>query len=318
MSMTVVNAKIYVARVVAGASTGAGTDMAGEAILRTYQDWQAKQFWRFLLKDTSVGFSKSGLATKSSATVTPTTAGNFDGVNVGVAVTYSGVAGTLAAATVASINYNTDGTTASIVLSTTMGGGAYITETGTYTFAGDIPIIAGTRSYNLPSDWSAPMGARLIGNDKRPLTWKDIRAWDRTILDQTVQGTPDEYTVYNPYSDLTQNFGETRLRLDVIPSSANTLNLRYYRSFNTTGTNIDIPDNYLYMFLDYARARMLEAKKAQDDPAGFMASQQQGKEDAAEDDAQPTDDDDADQCLKSQYEQWRTHRNIVNGPFDNY
>lgn len=297
MPMTLANAKIYVARIVAGGNVGSVLDMAGEAIQRAYQEWEAKQFWRFLLKDTSKGFTVPLVTLTASATVNAPSAGAFDGINVGVTVTDSQSV-IPASTTVSSITYNTDGTVATIVLSAAS---AASTGTCTLTISGDIPIIAGTRSYNLPTDFNAAFGARFLTNP-HPLTWKDVRAWDRTIVNQTVSGYPQEYTTYNPYSDLTQAYGQNRLMFDVIPASADVLNLKYYRSFVTDGTYIDMPDQYLYMFLDYARARLLETKRAQDDPAGYITSSEKSQETAAENDAQPTDDDDADQCLKSQYE----------------
>lgn len=320
VSMTVANAKIYVARIIAGGNTGTVLDMAAEAILRAYEDWQSKRYWRFLFKDGSNGFRVSGLTfTASSATINSVTTGDLDGLNVGVVVSpLSGTATLPANTTVQSINYDpVNGSVTSIVLTNPFGGS---TQTGgTLVVAGDIPIIAGTRSYNVPPDFDRPSGARMIGNTTNSynynLTWKDPRVWDRTIMNQTVQGTPQEYTVFNPYSPATQNYGTKRLMLDVIPNVSNTLTLKYFRKFNVTGNTIDVPDEFLYMFLDYARARLLETKKAQDNPDSYIASTDKATETASEKDEQPTDDDDADQCLKTIWEAGQVRPLWGNGEF---
>jgi hypothetical protein len=302
--MTLANAKIYVARIIAGGNTATVLDMAGEAIIRAYEEWQSKRYWRFLLKDSTNGFRVASLTlTATSSSVLASTAGALDGVNPGVGVTIlTGSTATLAAGTtVSSVAYNpVDGTISSITLSNTIGG---TTDTNaTLIFSGDIPIIAGQRTYNVPPDFDRPSGARMVGTPTYSLTWKDPRAWDRTIINQTVQGNPQEYTVFNSYSPLTQNFGTKKLMLDVIPYLNNTMTMKYFRKFNITATTIDIPDEFLYMFLDYARARLLEAKRAQDNPEGYIAAAEKAQETASEKDEQPSDDDDADQCLKTVYE----------------
>ncbi len=318
MSMTLVNAKIYVARIIGGgANSQESLDQAGEAIQRTYLEWQAKKFWRFLLKDTSQATAVSATATKSSAVVNAPTAGALDFVNLGQTVTYSGAAGTLAASTtVLTVTRGSDGVVTSVTLSNAMGGGAYTTETGTFTFSAHIPIRIGTNDYALPNDFNAPFTARFLVNF-RTLAYRDQRWWDRTIINQDIQGTPIDYTVYNTYSALTQNYGTMRLKFDRIPAETDTMLLRYYRKFNVTGTSIDIPDDFLYQFLDYARNILLETKRAQDDPAGYGASVRNAAEMAEQDDEQVTDDDDLEVGLKSQYEVGLWNRNLWNnGSFD--
>jgi hypothetical protein len=316
MSMTVVNAKIYVAGIIGGRSSQEALDMAGESILRAYQDWQNKKFWRFLLKDTSATTAVTGVtATAGSAVVNAPSTGAFDFVNPGQTVTISAGTATLApGTTVSTVARNTDGTIASITLSVVVGGSTNVNAT--LTFSANIPIIAGTNDYNLPTDFNAPFTARLTVNP-RTLEWRDQRYWDRMIVDQTQRGTPSEYTSYNPFSELTQNFGTMHLKFDRVPDVNDTLSLRYYRRFITTGTNIDIIDDYLYQFLDYARNILLAAKRAQDDPAAYAESVEKAAEGAAETDEEPTDDNDADQCMKSQWEMGDWNRPIWgNGQFD--
>jgi len=320
MSITLVNAKIYVARILGGgAQSQESLDMAGEAILRAYQDWQNKKFWRFLLKDTTVSASVSGLtATQGSAVVSAPTTGALDGVNVGQTVTIAATdtATLTAGTTVLSYTRGTDGTIATITLSNAFGGTT--DSSSTLTFTGPIPVIAGTNEYNLPADFNAPFSARLTVTP-RSLVWRDQRYWDRTITDQTVRGTPQDYTTYNPYSDLTQNFGNMRLKFDRIPDVNDTLLLRYYRKFNVSGTNIDMIDDYLYQFLDYARNLLLATKRAQDDPGGFAKAVNAGAQSAADTDEEPTDDNDVEQAMKSQFEMGFGARPLWgNGDFDPY
>lgn len=320
MSMSTVNAKIYVARIIGGgAESQEPLDMAGEAILRAYTDWQTRKFWRFLLKDTSLSTNVTATVAKSSASVSAPSAGAFDFVNVGQTVTYTGSAGTLAASTtVSTITRGTDGVVTSITLSNAFGGGSYTTESGTLTFSANIPVIAGTNDYALPNDFYAPFTAMLLTTPKT-LTYRDQRWWDRIIVDQNNRGTPSDYGLYNKYSELTQNYGTKRIRFDRLPDINDTLFLRYYRSFNTTGTNIDVPDDFLYQFLDYARNILLATKRAADDPAAFASQAEKGAELADEQDEQVTDDDDYDRVMKSQWEVGDYNRPLWgNGQFDPY
>lgn len=317
MGMTVVNAKIYVARAMGGSAHNDVLDMAGEAILRAYQDWQDAKFWRFLLKDASVGFSVTGVTlTNGATTINAPTSGVFDAINVGVTITVSGTATIAANSTVTTVNYNTDGTVASIVVSNPLGG---TTDTnGTITLSGNIPIIANTRDYNAPTDFYAPYSA-LLTTINRTLIFRDHRYWDRTITNQATVGTPSEYTLYNKYSELTQNFGTSKLRFDRVPSASDTLQLRYYRKFNTTGTNIDIPDNLLYKFLDYASGLLVTRKQAQSDVGDYLKLVFEGFEKAQESDEEPTDDNDDDMRMKTQYEMGTTNKPLwTNGDFDPY
>ncbi len=180
-----------------------------------------------------------------------------------------------------------------------------------------IPIQTGVNDYNLPLDFFAAATARFITNAQKYLTWRAQEYWDRVINDPTIVGVPSEFTTYNPNSELTQNYGETRLKFDRIPDSTDTFQLRYYRRFNTTGTSIDMPDQYLYKFLDYARAIMLEAKRAQDNPGEYRDSQIDSFNQAQQNDEERTPENDADNCMKSMYEMGENQRPLWgNGDFD--
>lgn len=320
MPMTTVNARIYVARIIGGgASSQESLDMADEAIHRTYQEWQARRFWRGLLKDTSLATSVPACTATvggGNATVNAPSSAAFDFVNIGQTVTISGTAALAANTTVASFTRNADGTVATITLSNPFSGTT--DSNATLTFSADIPIIAGQQEYNAPLDFNRPFTALLLVN-KRTLVWRDQRWFDRIVYDQTTPAYVTDYTVYNPVSEITQNFGTKRIRFNHTADVNDTLRLRYYRPFNVSGTYIDVPDEYLYIFLDYARNVLLLTKRAQDDPEGYAKAINSAAEEADENDEQVTDDDDADQCMKSQWEMGNWNRALWhNGAFDPY
>lgn len=314
MSMTVVDAKVYVARILGGAQSQQIIDLAGEAILRSYQDWENAKFWQFLLKDTSLATSVTGCtATGASDTINAPSVGAFDFVNVGQTVTISSGTATLAAdTTVESITRGSDGVVTSITLTAAFGGTT--NSNATLTFSADIPILVGVDEYNLPSDFNGAYSARLTLDPKGALQYIDQKAWDRLQNDHDVQLPVDGYTTYNPVSALTQNYGTYRLKVFGLPDKYNLLRLRYYRRFNTTGTYIDIPDEFLYKFLDYARKIMLETKRAQDSPDAYAAEVNAAY--AETQDVDENHDEDEEQRMKSPYER-NTSRPIVgNGQFN--
>lgn len=321
MSMTVVAARVYVARIIGGANDSKAIDLASEAISRAYTDWQNQKFWTFLLRDTSSTTAVTGCAaTASSAVVNAPSAGAFDFVNVGQTVTIATGTATLAAGTtVSSFVRGSDGVITSITLSNSFGGTT--NSNATLTFSADIPLVQGTDEYNLPADFGGTYTARLIdtAGTKEPLRFIEQRLWDKNTLDQTLQGIPEEYTTYNPISESTQNFGTSRLKVFKVPDASHTLRLRYFRIFNQTGTYIDVPDQYLYQFLDYARMLMLATKRAQDDPNSYAQEIQAAFGVSQQTDEQPNDDDDGDSRMKSPYEGGGSRGPIVNnGNFDVY
>lgn len=324
MPMTLVNAKTYVSRVLGGGSSQETIDAAAEAIERGYSDWQMQKYWRFLLKNTSRTTSVSAPAAANGATLsangTMIAANALNFVNIGQTVTYSGTNGSLAAGTtVSSYTRNTDGTIASIVLSNAVTG-IGTTEAGTFTFSADIPIKDGTNEYNLPLDYNVAATAKFISTDKhRVLIYRDQAYWDRVQPDETLRGLAAEFTTFNPVSDATQNYGETRLKFDRIPDSDDTLRLLYFRKFNTTGTYIDIPDEYLYKFLDYCRSLLLEAKRAKDDPSGYRDSVIDAMTQAVSNDEEGSTESDVHDCIKSQYEMGLSGVPLwQNGDFNQY
>jgi hypothetical protein len=175
-------------------------------------------------------------------------------------------------------------------------------------------ITTGTNDYNMPVDCYEPYSARFITNSKRPLQYKNQRQWDRTQWDQTIRGTPAEYTQYNPYSEATQNHGTMHLKFDVIPSQDDDIFLRYYRKFIVDGSFVDMHDKFLYAFLDYCRARALEAKRAQENPEQYLQEQKQQAEKSGE--SEEEKEDDTDNCMKSSYEQGSVNNRPIVGNGD--
>lgn len=303
MSKTLVSAKQYVADIIGGRASQESLDMAGEAILRAYSDWEEKKFWIWLRKDTSLTTSVTGVTATGAATVVnaPTT-GAFNFVNIGQTVTISSGTATLAAGTtVSSYTRDSSGNVATITLSNVFGGST--NTNATLTFSADIPIIAGTNEYNLPLDYNVAATAKFNSTNRhRVLIFRDQEYWDRVQPDESLRGMPAEFTSYNPVSELTQNYGDTRMRFDRIPDQNDTIRLRYFRKFNTSATSIDIPDALLYKFLDYARSLLLEAKRAKDNPQAYRDSVIDSMEQAAQGDNQRNTEDDINECIKSQHE----------------
>jgi hypothetical protein len=241
--MSTMMAKRYVASIVGGEADPKILGQAGEAILRTYQDWQAAKFWNFLLIETS-----------SSAT--------------------TGV-------------------------------------------ADDLDFTAGTNEHAAPADFNAAYTARLTGTNTTELTYIDKRYWDKNTSDQTIRGIPRMYTTSISHLSTTLA-STTNIRIFPTPNATYTVRLRYYRQFNVAAANIDVPNEYLYKFLDYARAILLEAVRAVKDPSAYLAMTKASFDDARQNDEQPDDDDDGGSCLRSPYEQYGYRGPIVgDGIFDN-
>jgi hypothetical protein len=315
--MTTVLARTYIARVIGGAGAPNAIDAADEALRRGYADWQTMRNWDFLLKDNTQPVNVTGcncVVGGSNATVSTPTDSVFDFINTGQTVTISAGTATLpAATTIASFTRNADGTIATITLSNPFGGST--NANATLTFSAYLHITPGVNDFNLPTDCYEIYTARFITNSKRPLFYRRQREWDYVQWDQTVQGTPQDYTQYNPYSEATQNFGTMRLKFDRIPQQADDILIRYYRKFNVSGTFVDMHDKFLYAFLDYCRARALEAKRAQENPAEYLSEQKEQAEKSGESEEEVEDNDD--NYMKTQYEvgSSRSRPIVGNGDF---
>jgi hypothetical protein len=285
---------MYVAGILGGSRSPQILDAAEEALLRAFEDWQAAKFWRFLLKDTAAGFKVVSCTVSDSVlTVSAPTTGAFDGVNIGITVTGTDIQ---ANTVVTAYTRNEDGTIATITLSLMPTKDA----SETLTFGGNIPIIAGTQEYNAPPDFGSFYHGRTLVN-KWPLSYIEYRDWNRSTVDHTVQGVIEAITVYNPVSELTQNYGTKRLSTFRISHLADVLFMQYYRSFNKLADPVDIPDAVQYKFLDYAQWRLLEKKTAHDDRLPQIEKMALGAlGQAITDDEEETEDEDV--YMKSQME----------------
>lgn len=267
MSITRTNAKKYLAKGIGAAINSEVLQMAEEALQRGFSDWQSAKNWYFMLKDTAAGFTVTGVTlTQGSATVSAPSTGAFDALNRGVTLTDSG--SKLAAnTTVLSLTRGSDGVVTSITLSAVVVG---TTGSVTLTAAGDIPLQVGIQEYNLPLDFYEPYHMRML-TKRLPLDYIQYRYWNMKIIDHTIQGLPVAYTIYNPVSAETQNYGVYRFRVFRIPQGVtegdpyDVVTLQYYRKFSFDVDPLDIPDRYLYKFLDYCQWLLLMKKNAVDE-----------------------------------------------------
>lgn len=259
--MTLTDMATEVAKSALGAhNTAATVTLAQTAIKASISDWNAAKNWNFLLRDTAASFTVANLATHSNTTVdlgTGGVTGSMDGINRNVTVSGSGIPdGT----TVASYTRGTDGTITALTLSA-----AATTSVNpiTLTFTGNIPLIASVQEYNLPTDFASPYAARTTTNP-RLLHYIEYREWNLKIVDQSTTGLVEAYTIYNPVSPQTQNYGTYRLRVFRTPANSDTLHVQYFRDMNPDATTVDIPDAYIYMLIDYAIWRLVRLKDTED------------------------------------------------------
>jgi hypothetical protein len=315
MSISRTDARVYIARIIGGANDPKVIDLAEESLIRGFSDWQTAKNWEGTLKDASLGFSVSPLTATGASAVVNATAGNLDAVNIGNTVTISSGTATLAPnTTVLSYTRNTDGTIATITLSNPFGGTT--NAAATLTFSGDIPIIAGTSDYNVPSDFWKPYTARMTGSASTwALEFIRPRYWHRRVLNTTVQGLVEAYTVFNAYSPNTQHFGTKRLRVYRVPSQSNTLQLAYYRKLNALSDPLDMEDVHTYKFLDLCRSILLATKRAIDAPTEYIKEANVGLENAMTDDEEISEDED--KRIISQMEMGDSQRPLwSNGEFN--
>lgn len=303
MPITRTNAKKYIAKGIGAALDSEVLQMAEEALQRGFADWQSAKNWYFMLKDTAAGFIINNVVTTINNPVIPSpVVGAFDGINPGIGVSASN----LPATTVLSVTRNVDGTTASI---TVVGTGPTSSSTVPLTVAGDIPLQNNIQEYALPTDFLEPYHMRMLFK-RLPLDYIQYRYWNMKIIDHTIGGLPVAYTVYNPVSAETQNFGTYRVRVFRIPNDGTTnvgtpydvATLQYYRQFNFNSDPLDIPDRYLYKFLDYCQWLLLLKKNSEDTRLPAMQAQAQSALQSAMTDDEELAEEEGQQRLISQME----------------
>jgi len=237
------NAKTLVARSLGNAGDTDQVAAAGDAILQAIEEWNLRADWRYLNMDTALGFTVLSCIVAINNPVVTTAVASFFGVNKGVTVTGAGIPN---GTTVLSVD-----NTSQITLSAN----ATNSATVTLTFGGDIPLVSGTATYNLPSPVKRIYDARLTVN-QRTLIWKDQREIDRLFGgDLTTQGTPEFFNTFNAtsFSAAAQN---GVIKLYRTPSAVDTLRVRYYRPIAepvNASDLLDTLDRYVYALLDLAQ-----------------------------------------------------------------
>lgn len=307
LSITRADAKKYIARPVGGAGLLDSLAMAEEAILRGFADWQDRD-WEFLLRDNTSTFAVNNCILNSgNPVVTAPSASVFDGINAGITVIGTNIP---ANTTVLSFTRNADRSIASITLSANPTG----STTTTLTFGGLIPVVAGQTDYNLPTDFGKHYGVRFVSALKWPLDFIRFRDWNKVTLDQTIQGTPEAYTIFNISSALSQNKGTFQLRILRVPQKSDSIRVDYYRRFDEMADPLDMYGPYLYKFLDYCRGLLITTRRGFDDPALALSDSNRALAKAKEDDENVTEDEIV--HMKSQMEMWPQYRlTWNNGPF---
>jgi hypothetical protein len=317
MSISRSDARTYIARIIGGANDPKVLDMAEEALVRGFSDWQTAKDWEDTLKDTSslAGVTLTGHTHLGQAYIheagdpTPAT-GLLNAINVGDTFTAaSGFTGTL---TVISYTRDTNGNINLVTFdqNSTGSGNVVFTKVGT-----TIPILVGVQDYNVPLDFWKPYMARLTSKAQWPIEYIRPRFWNRRTLSSTVQGLVEAYTIFNSISPNTQNFGTKRLRVYRVPSAVDTLELTYYRKLNALSDPLDMNDVYLYKFLDDCRAILLKTKRAQDNPEAYIKDAASGIENAMVSDEEISEDED--KRMISQMEVGDAQRPLwTNGPFN--
>lgn len=267
MSMLLTDAQIYVSRIYGGSNNTVIQAQALDAIKSTFEYWQRKHLWHFLLQDTSQTFA---VVSSSAASVTLTTAvtNGFKDVLVGMTITGTNIP---ASTTVASIESNTSLTMSAAATGTI--------SAASITFGGSIPIIAGTDTYKLRAKFWKPYTCRLLTNSKRPLTYVHQNFVDQITYDQTMRDPVTAYTLYNANDFDASGTQQSYIKFFNIPGQNDTALLKFYRSFDPTRATLDIMDGYLYTFLDCAQIKLLLTKDSQNPRLPALLLQMYGNRD---------------------------------------
>jgi hypothetical protein len=120
-----------------------------------------------------------------------------------------------------------------------------------------MPITATRDMYDLPTDWKATYSARFLSSNT-PLRYVQRRGLDRSCDNEQTGGTVYGY-------DLFMAGSKGKIRLLTPPGAADILQIRYHRNMATaaassTGTTLDIPDNYEPYLMAWAKWHFLTDK----------------------------------------------------------
>lgn len=310
MSMTRADAKNYIARVLSAVQSQQAQIWAEESIQRAFTDFQLARNWEFLLKDTSNTRLLGSIALLTgSKTYTVATAGQFDGLNVGQ--TLNSAAFTGGKNVIAAVGYGDTGRIESFTL-TDFPAASVISQV---TCTDDIVIIPGQEEYNLPPDFYAPSTTRILGGSGHKIDYIRNGLWYRAAVAPDTNGVVDFYSLFNPHSAATTGNGITRMRLRYPPSDGGVIRMEYFRVFDKDSDPLDIPDDFLYKFLDYCRALILESRSAAEQPAMYAQRALAGLSSAAMADSEAVDDEEI--ALHSQMSVYAGNRRLwSNGAYD--
>lgn len=251
MSISYTDAKVYIARALGNSTYTDETDAAGDALKAAIQEWNLVHDWKYLLMDTRNGFSVTNVTQTLGNTLTTTTTNGFAGVNIG----QTAVGATIGTVTVTAI--------VSTTVLTVSGGANAGPET--MAFSADIPVIAGTSVYNLPSPFKRPYSARLMTNE-RTLVWKDRNFIDRSFANQSPHQSPAFYTAYNPDTFVASTRQNGRVELFPTSSEADTLRVRFFRPIGepSSGSDvIDVLDRHVYALLERGKFYYMKNKDSE-------------------------------------------------------
>ena len=263
MSMTLANADIYIARIIGGVGDTAIISQSRDALKSAFEELLHRNNWQYLQVDTSRSFTVAGGNSQDDdAIITTDVTDGFKNVLVGMTVTGTGVAAgakVLTKTSVSTLVLDIDGT-------------AGVTDNSTtFTFGGTIPIISGTDEYELPDRFWKPLSCRFTSARYTKIHYLTVEQWDAISGDQTNQGTTHAYTVYNGGRVFDPNTLQRDYLRFIRPPGANDVCLfKYYRLPNFSGTYVDIPDEYLYAFLDLAQIHLLLKKDAASNRIPFL------------------------------------------------
>lgn len=255
MSLALADAKVEIARVVGAASVPNKVALAGTAIEVTAKKWSNRHDWEYLRKDNSVARTITGCNLADTGITGISTAG----LNVGQVVTGSGLPANV---TIQSIPNAT-----SAVVSSTGVTNASID----LTFSAYIPVRAGTSYYYLPHDFKNLYTARLL-TSKRWLEVKRDREIDREFPDQESNQSAVSIAPASPGdgTGFTASDQRARCRLIGPPDTNENMLVKYYRTIDGLADPLDIPDDFIFAFLDSCKAWFLSQVNSSDPRLDYL------------------------------------------------
>lgn len=134
----------------------------------------------------------------------------------------------------------------------------------------DIPLVSGTRAYDLPSDILHIYSVRVEGGNDQPLRFINQQHWDRMrFFEETeITGVPTLYSLYG--SGLTG-----QILLIPTPDITDNLRIKYFRAITEpTGESdlFDVPKRWVWGILYLAKANLLADHDAENPRTAYWAA----------------------------------------------